>query len=116
MKYWLYQNDGHMTYWEAYRGSSWDSSDYTATIEDEDLGDYLSQIRRESDTKEIRVFRYETYENNMVVHDAVYGDKGEMCPTYYDSNEPFHKGCNACAALKSLKDSHWTTEYFEGVA
>ena len=116
MKYWVYQIDGHGTYWEAFRGNTHADASYTATIEDDDLGDYLSLIRREKDIKEIRVFRYETYEGNMVIHDSVYGDKGEMCPTYWDSNEPFQDGCNACAALKSLKDSHWTTDYFGAVA
>ena len=116
MIYWLYQVDGMGTYWEVYRGSSWNLSEYAATVVDDNLGDYLSLIRREADTKEIRVYRQETYESNMVIHDAVYGDKGEMCPTYWDSNEPLKDGCNACAALKWLKDSHWTTDYFEGVA
>ena len=116
MIYWIYQIEARETYWESFRGYSLNSSAYTAMISDEDLGDYLTLIRKERDVQNIHVYRQESYRTSNDIHETVLGDKADYCGTSYDSNAALDHNCPACAALLSLKDSHWATEYFEGVA
>lgn len=116
MIYWIYQIEGRDTYWESFRGLSPLTSTYTAMISDDNLGDYLTLIRKELDVSNIYVFPQQSYRASNDIHEAILGDKADYCDASYDSSAALDPKCPACATLLSFKDSHWTTEYFEGVA
>ena len=91
----LYQIDGGITYWEGYSDYT---NDYLFSLDDEDVGDYISQNKN----IDIRVYPQETYNAMYHFHiemDRFWGNDEyhlDDCPALHDPRLHLDYLCEGC--------------------
>ena len=91
----LYQIDGGYTYWECYSDYT---NDYLFSLDDEEVGDYISQNK----DKDIRVYPQENYQAVYHIHiemDKWWGNSEyhvDDCDVIHDHRLPFDYLCEGC--------------------
>lgn len=98
-----YQVDGHGFYWEIYTNNT---HTYVATVEDEDMGDWIAQHRKDGAVDEIILFPQEPYQVMMSLHielDKFFGNETyplDDCPAIHDPMTPLDEFyCEGCKAF-----------------
>jgi hypothetical protein len=97
-----YQVDGHGFYWEIYTE---DTKTYLFTVEDDEMGDWLAQHRKEFPNEDVMIFSQEPYQIMFSLHielDKFFGNETyplEDCEAIHDPMTPldefFCEGCKA---------------------
>ena len=104
----LYQIDGGITYWEGYSDLS---NDYLFSLDDDEVGDYISQNK----DKDIRIYGQEPYNAMYHFHlemDAFWGNDEyhvDDCKSLHDPRLPLDHSCQGCYIFKD-----WASKRFYG--
>ncbi len=113
-----YQVDGHGFYWEIYTANT---QTYIATVEDDDMGDWIAQHRKEM-SEDVILFPQEQYQIMFDLHielDKWFGQPDrhlDDCEAIHDPKVPvdgFY--CEGCNAYLKWTDGKHVGDYWKAV-
>ena len=110
-----YQVDGMGFYWEIYTNNT---HTYIATVEDDDMGDWISQHRKEK-SEDVILFSQEPYQTMFDLHielDKWFGqpdDHLDDCAAIHDPMTELDHFCEGCKAFTKWTEGKTYGDYYE---
>ena len=110
-----YQVDGGMFYWEIYTNNT---HTYIATVEDEDMGDWIAQHRKEKG-EDVILFPQEPYQAMYDIHielDKWWGqpdDHLDDCDSIHDPMNELDYFCQGCKAFQKYAEGKYYGDYWK---
>ena len=110
-----YQVDGHGFYWEIYTNKT---HTYIATVEDDDMGDWIAQHRNDGAVDDIILFPQEPYQTMFDLHielDKWFGQPDhhlDDCGSIHDPMTELDYFCEGCKAFTKWTEGKTYGDYY----